>query len=62
MAMPMAPPQFAGYSLKVKLFSPSAHDTEDKPIRCFRVVTSPEVSIREFCEEASRIHDINYGE
>jgi hypothetical protein len=62
MAMPMGPPQLPGYSLRVQLYSQNAHDSTDKPIRCFRVVTSPDRLIREFCEEASRIHEINYGE
>ncbi|KAI1004114.1 hypothetical protein K3495_g4100 [Podosphaera aphanis] len=49
------------YSLRVQLFSPKAHTLDNKPIRNFRVVTSPEITVREFCEEASRIHEINYG-
>lgn len=62
MATPMGPPVLPGYSLRVQLFSPLAHALGDKPIRCFRVVTNPEATIREFCQEASRIHEINYGE
>ncbi|KAE9381118.1 hypothetical protein N431DRAFT_358841 [Stipitochalara longipes BDJ] len=62
MATPMGPPVLPGYSLRVQLFSPLAHAVGDKPIRCFRVVTQPEATIREFCQEASRIHEINYGE
>ncbi|KAH8645991.1 hypothetical protein BGZ60DRAFT_424715 [Tricladium varicosporioides] len=61
MASLMPPPALPSYSLRVQLFAPNAHITGDKPIRCFRVVTTPEVTIREFCEEASRIHEINYG-
>ncbi|KAF4624200.1 hypothetical protein G7Y89_g13973 [Cudoniella acicularis] len=52
MSMLMGPPQLPGYSLRVQLFAPNAHATGDKPIRCFRVVTTPDASIREFCEEA----------
>ncbi|CZT08492.1 uncharacterized protein RCO7_08189 [Rhynchosporium graminicola] len=62
MASPMGPPQPAGYSLRVQLFGPTAYDAADKPIRCFRVVASPDYTVEEFCEEASRIHQINYGE
>jgi hypothetical protein len=62
MAMSMAPPSLGGFSLRVQLFSPNAHALSDKPIRAFRVVVSPDVTIREFCQEASRIHEINYGE
>lgn len=62
MAMSMGPPLLPGYSLRVQLFSPNAQGSADKPIRCFRVVTSPDVTVREFCQEASRIHEINYGE
>lgn len=62
MATPMGPPVLPGYSLRVQLFSPNAHGLGDKPIRCFRVVTSPDATIQEFCQEASRIHEINYGE
>ncbi|KAE8448373.1 hypothetical protein EG329_009617 [Mollisiaceae sp. DMI_Dod_QoI] len=62
MATSMGPPLLPGYSLRVQLFAPNAHGSTDKPIRCFRVVTSPDVTIREFCQEASRIHEINYGE
>lgn len=61
MASPMGPPQPAGYSLRVQLFGPTAYDASDKPIRCFRVVASPEFTVEEFCVEASRIHQINYG-
>ncbi|KAK0126498.1 hypothetical protein ONS95_008095 [Cadophora gregata] len=61
MASPMGPPQPAGYSLRVQLFGPTAYDVSDKPIRCFRVVASPENTVEEFCVEASRIHQINYG-
>ncbi|PVH85812.1 hypothetical protein DL98DRAFT_511347 [Cadophora sp. DSE1049] len=61
MASPMGPPQPAGYSLRVQLFGPTAYDASDKPIRCFRVVASPEYTVEEFCVEASRIHQINYG-
>ncbi|KAH6671130.1 hypothetical protein B0J14DRAFT_595402 [Halenospora varia] len=61
MSSSMLPPALPSYSLRVQLFAPNAHITGDKPIRCFRVVTTPEVTIREFCEEASRIHEINYG-
>ncbi|KAI6246979.1 hypothetical protein HI914_04839 [Erysiphe necator] len=49
------------YSLRVQLFSSAACGATDKPVRNFRVVTSPENTIREFCQEASRIHEINYG-
>ena len=62
MATPMGPPVLPGYSLRVQLFSPLAHAVGDRPIRCFRVVTQPEATIREFCQEISRIHEINYGE
>ncbi|KAG4437893.1 hypothetical protein IFR05_006612 [Cadophora sp. M221] len=62
MASPMGPPQPAGYSLRVQLFGPTAYDAIDKPIRCFRVVASPEYTVEEFCVEASRIHQINYGQ
>jgi hypothetical protein len=62
MANLMGPPSLPGFSLRVQLFSPNAYATGDKPIRCFRVVTSPECTIREFCQEASRIHEINYGQ
>ncbi|KAH6709180.1 hypothetical protein BKA61DRAFT_114809 [Leptodontidium sp. MPI-SDFR-AT-0119] len=62
MASPMGPPQPAGYSLRVQLFGPTAYDASDKPIRCFRVVASPEYTVEEFCVEASRIHQINYGQ
>ncbi|KUJ22698.1 uncharacterized protein LY89DRAFT_308024 [Mollisia scopiformis] len=62
MAMSMGPPLLPGYSLRVQLFSPNAHNSKDSPIRCFRVVTSPDVTVREFCQETSRIHEINYGE
>jgi len=61
MAMSMPPPAVGGFSLRVQLFSSNAHDLADRPVRCFRVVTSPDVTIREFCKEASRIHEINYG-
>ncbi|KAH7417366.1 hypothetical protein BKA64DRAFT_636736 [Cadophora sp. MPI-SDFR-AT-0126] len=61
MASSMGPPQPAGYSLRVQLFGPTAYDANDKPIRCFRVVASPEYTVEEFCAEASRIHQINYG-
>ena len=44
-----------------ELFGPTAYDASDKPIRCFRVVASPEFTVEEFCVEASRIHQINYG-
>ena len=62
MAAPMGPPVLPGFSLRVQLFSSNAYGAGDRPIRCFRVVTTPEVTISEFCDEASRIHDINYGE
>jgi hypothetical protein len=62
MDVSMAPPVLPGFSLRVQLFSPNAYGAGDRPIRCFRVVTSPDVTIREFCQEASRIHKINYGE
>ncbi|RKF57779.1 hypothetical protein OnM2_072024 [Erysiphe neolycopersici] len=58
----MSPPILPAYSLRVQLFLSTACDSEDKPVRNFRVVTSPEITVREFCEEASRIHEINYGE
>ncbi|PMD39487.1 hypothetical protein L207DRAFT_512549 [Hyaloscypha variabilis F] len=58
----MGPPVLPGYSLRVQLFSPLAHASGDRPIRCFRVVTQPEATVREFCQEASRIHEINYGQ
>ncbi|RDL40068.1 uncharacterized protein BP5553_00047 [Venustampulla echinocandica] len=61
MAMLMAPPQLPAFSLRVQLFATNAYSGSDKPIRCFRVVTPPDVSIREFCEEVSRYHEINYG-
>ncbi|TAQ87292.1 hypothetical protein B7494_g4388 [Chlorociboria aeruginascens] len=57
----MGPPILPAFSLRVQLFAPDAHASGDKPIRCFRVVTSPDASIRDFCQEASRIHEINYG-
>jgi hypothetical protein len=62
MTSPMPPPVVQGFSLRVQLFAPKAYGASDRPIRCFRVVTSPDVTIREFCEEASRIHELNYGE
>ncbi|KAA8577176.1 hypothetical protein EYC84_007171 [Monilinia fructicola] len=37
-------------------------EEKDRPIRCFRVITSPNITIREFCTEASRVHEINYGQ
>lgn len=51
----------AGYSLRVQLFAPNAYNSSDRPIRCFRVVAAPDLTVSEFCEEASRIHEINYG-
>ncbi|KAL2072617.1 hypothetical protein VTL71DRAFT_11960 [Oculimacula yallundae] len=62
MASPMGPPLPAGYSLRVQLFGPTAYDATDKPLRCFRVVASPDYTVEEFCVEASRIHQINYGQ
>lgn len=62
MATSMRPPMLPSYSLRVQLFSPNAHSSTDKPIRQFRVVISPDVTVRDFCAEASRIHEINYGE
>lgn len=62
MSSPMGPPVVPGFSLRVQLFAPDAYKAGDKPIRCFRVVTSPDVTIRDFCEEASRIHKVNYGQ
>lgn len=62
MAASMGPPVAMGFSLRVQLYSPNAYGAGDMPIRCFRVVTSPDLTIREFCQEASRIHDINYGQ
>ncbi|RDW64737.1 hypothetical protein BP6252_10388 [Coleophoma cylindrospora] len=62
MPMPMGPPMIPGYSLRVQLFAPNSHSAQDTPIRCFRVVTSPDSTLEEFCREASRIHAINYGE
>ncbi|KAI9053524.1 hypothetical protein LZ554_002479 [Drepanopeziza brunnea f. sp. 'monogermtubi'] len=61
MDSPMGPPMPAGYSLRVQLFAPDAYDSSDKPVRNFRVVTSPDCTVEEFCLEASRIHQINYG-
>ncbi|KAJ5032536.1 uncharacterized protein L3040_009137 [Drepanopeziza brunnea f. sp. 'multigermtubi'] len=57
----MGPPMPAGYSLRVQLFAPDAYDSSDKPIRNFRVVASPDCTVEEFCLEASRIHQMNYG-
>ncbi|POS84063.1 hypothetical protein EPUL_004332, partial [Erysiphe pulchra] len=57
----MSPPILPAYSLRVQLFLSTACDSEDKPVRNFRVVTSPEITVREFCQEAARIHEINYG-
>jgi hypothetical protein len=64
MASPMGPPGLPGlgYSLRVQLFAADSHAAGDRPIRCFRVVTTPDVTVRDFCQEASRIHEINYGE
>ncbi|CZR51005.1 uncharacterized protein PAC_00880 [Phialocephala subalpina] len=62
MTTSMRPPMLPSYSLRVQLFLPNAHSSTDKPIRQFRVVTSPDVTVRDFCQEASRIHEINYGE
>lgn len=62
MAMSMGPPMIPGYSLRVQLFAPNAHSASDTPVRCFRVVTSPDATLREFCQQAIRIHAINYGE
>ncbi|RKF54963.1 hypothetical protein GcM3_205004 [Golovinomyces cichoracearum] len=57
----MGPPVLPAYSLRVQLFSPLSYSSDDKPQRNFRVVASPEMTVREFCMEASRIHEINYG-
>jgi hypothetical protein len=62
MASSMGPPILPGFSLRVQLFSSNAYGANDRPVRSFRVITAPDVTIREFCEEASRIHRINYGE
>lgn len=56
------PPVVAGFSLRVKLFAPEAARKQDTPVRCFRVVASPHQTVRDFCQEASRIHAINYGQ
>ncbi|CAD6441501.1 8ce986d7-8153-4657-a229-9c8c8768cecf [Sclerotinia trifoliorum] len=56
------PPASPGFSLRVKVFPPDAAEENDRPIRCFRVITSPNITIREFCTEASRVHEINYGQ
>jgi hypothetical protein len=61
MSSPMGPPQPAGYSLRVQLFGSTAYDASDRPIRCFRVVAAPDFTVEEFCMEASRIHQLNYG-
>ncbi|KAG9228288.1 hypothetical protein BJ875DRAFT_490021 [Amylocarpus encephaloides] len=62
MAQLMAPPPLpGGYSLRVQLFSHAVLNTSDRPIRSFRVSTSPEATVREFCAEASRIHELSYG-
>ncbi|CCU74822.1 putative Bgh-specific protein [Blumeria hordei DH14] len=58
----MDPPILPAYSLRVQLFLSTAHSLGDKPVRNFRVVTSPKITVRKFCVEASRIHEINYGE
>ncbi|KAI9644009.1 hypothetical protein NHQ30_007361 [Ciborinia camelliae] len=58
----MEPPASPGFSLRVKVFTPDAAEENDRPIRCFRVITSPNITIREFCTEASRVHEINYGQ
>lgn len=58
----MDPPILPAYSLRVQLFLSTAHSLGDKPVRNFRVVTSPKITVRNFCVEASRIHEINYGE
>ncbi|CAL3962331.1 unnamed protein product [Diplocarpon coronariae] len=61
MASPMGPPPTTGYSLRVQLFDSAAYDLSDKPIRSFRVVASPDFTVEEFCHEASRVHQLNYG-
>ncbi|PBP19569.1 hypothetical protein BUE80_DR009588 [Diplocarpon rosae] len=61
MTPPMGPPPTTGYSLRVQLFNSTACDLSDKPIRSFRVVASPEMTVEEFCHEASRIYQLNYG-
>ncbi|PBP17898.1 hypothetical protein BUE80_DR011462 [Diplocarpon rosae] len=61
MTSPMGPPPTTGYSLRVQLFDSTACDSSDKPIRSFRVVASPEMTVEEFCHEASRIYQLNYG-
>ncbi|PQE03957.1 hypothetical protein CJF31_00003043 [Rutstroemia sp. NJR-2017a BVV2] len=53
------PPTPMGYSLKVKLCEADGATENQK--RWFRVSASPDVTIREFCTEASRIHERNYG-
>lgn len=58
----MGPPLLPGYSLRVMLFKANACNLGDRPIRCFRVVSSPDATVRDFCQEASRIHEMNYGE
>ncbi|RAL63022.1 hypothetical protein DID88_004108 [Monilinia fructigena] len=58
----MESPSSPGFSLRVKVFTPDAAEEKDRPIRCFRVITSPNITIREFCTEASRVHEINYGQ
>jgi hypothetical protein len=60
MMTPMGPPATKGYSLRVQLFSPQP--PYETPIRCFRVLTSPELTLREFCKEAARIYELNYDE
>lgn len=62
MAFVMAPPKAPGFSLRVQLFAPTAYGPEDKPTRNFRVVIDPEATVQEFCQEASRIHEVNYGQ
>ncbi|KAL3417955.1 hypothetical protein PVAG01_10965 [Phlyctema vagabunda] len=61
MAMSMGPPMLPGYSLRVQLFASDAYSSTDAPVRAFRVITSPDISLRDFCEEASRVHELNYG-
>ena len=62
MEMEMGPPALPTYSLRVQLFAYSSNVATDRPIRLFRVISSPHVTLAEFCEEASRIHEINYGQ
>jgi hypothetical protein len=57
----MEAPKLGGYSLRVQLFSPTVVTTSDRPVRLYRVVTRPDATVWEFCQEASRIHEINYG-